>query len=315
MLSLQYTCGLGPILTDHRIPYYNQRSYREYMDVLKSNMSGSDYFGDPNQAWNNAYWSYNEPVQPNPHTSQELYPTIPATQFNNYIPQQPQQQLPYNASYAYNTQDYTQIPSTSFQPPRWYQASWASTGQQPMMPQSQQIQQGMPSYNFAAAAYPTPRPSITAPTPSYLSPGHQSQPALSRHNSATSNPGSMYDRTVSEVSRSVSPNPSAIADYGYKNADGSWSCAWPGCTSRSRFTRACDLRKHYKRHSKSLFCRHEGCPQSTEGGFSSKKDRARHEAKHNPMITCEWDNCGRLFSRVDNMVRCCHSTFQSTNTI
>lgn len=268
------------------------------MDVLKPIMSGSDYF-DPNQAWNAAYWGYNEPVQPNPHTSQELYPTISATQFNNYLPQQ---HIPYNPSHTYNTQDYNQIPSTNFQPPRWYQASWTQPGQQPI-PQVQQIQQVPPSYSFPATVYPTPRPSITAPTSSYLSPSNQPQPTLSRHNSATSNPASTYDRTVSEVSRSVSPNPSAIADYGYKNVDGSWSCAWPGCTSRSRFTRACDLRKHYKRHSKTLFCRHEGCPQSTEGGFSSKKDRARHEAKHNPMITCEWDNCGRLFSRVDNMVR------------
>lgn len=42
------------------------------------------------------------------------------------------------------------------------------------------------------------------------------------------------------------------------------------------------------------------------GGFSSKKDRARHEAKHNPRILCEWvgedgERCGRRFSRVDNM--------------
>jgi hypothetical protein len=44
----------------------------------------------------------------------------------------------------------------------------------------------------------------------------------------------------------------------------------------------------------------------TTGGFSSKKDRARHEAKHNPRILCEWvgeggERCGRRFSRVDNM--------------
>jgi hypothetical protein len=62
------------------------------------------------------------------------------------------------------------------------------------------------------------------------------------------------------------------------------------------------LRKHYRRHSKHLFCRYEGCPQATEGGFSSKKDRARHEQKHDPNILCEWEGCDRLFSRVDNMV-------------
>jgi hypothetical protein len=100
------------------------------------------------------------------------------------------------------------------------------------------------------------------------------------------------------------------------------------------FTRGCDLRKHFNRHSKHLFCRVKGCPQSEEacaagesngsrgsilggggsggggggggGGFSSKKDRARHEAKHNPGIRCEWrgpegEECGRVFSRMDNM--------------
>ncbi|KAJ9655322.1 hypothetical protein H2198_005777 [Neophaeococcomyces mojaviensis] len=111
-----------------------------------------------------------------------------------------------------------------------------------------------------------------------------------------------------------------------------WRCAYPNCTSRAIFTRGCDLRKHYNRHSKHLFCRVDGCPQSEAacivvaqqqaiqagsdasdlsklailGGFSSKKDRARHEAKHNPGIKCEWrgpngEECGRLFSRMDNM--------------
>lgn len=120
-----------------------------------------------------------------------------------------------------------------------------------------------------------------------------------------------------------------------------WRCAYPNCSSRALFTRGCDLRKHYNRHSKHLFCRVRGCPQSAPrnvetgvngnfssgnasslggiglgivggasggqgGGFSSKKDRARHEAKHNPRILCEWvseggERCGRRFSRVDNM--------------
>lgn len=102
-------------------------------------------------------------------------------------------------------------------------------------------------------------------------------------------------------SRSCSPNPSDLTNYGFQNPDGTWRCAYPGCSSHAVFTRGCDLRKHYNRHSKHLFCRHEGCPQATEGGFSSKKDRARHEAKHNPGVLCEWEGCGRVFSRVDNM--------------
>ncbi|KAG9666007.1 hypothetical protein KCU95_g18331, partial [Aureobasidium melanogenum] len=83
--------------------------------------------------------------------------------------------------------------------------------------------------------------------------------------------------------------------------DGTWKCAYPGCTSKSVFRRGCDLRKHYRRHTKTLFCRHIGCRSASEGGFSSEKDRARHEAKHDPKIVCEWDGCSRVFSRVDNM--------------
>lgn len=125
-------------------------------------------------------------------------------------------------------------------------------------------------------------------------------------------------------SNSTSSN-SSLHSYGIPVADTSsgaqqpaWRCAYPGCTSRATFTRGCDLRKHYNRHSKHLFCRVDNCPQSQAaaasrstdgsltGGFSSKKDRARHEAKHNPGIKCEWrgpggEDCGRIFSRMDNM--------------
>ena len=125
-------------------------------------------------------------------------------------------------------------------------------------------------------------------------------------------------------SNSTSSN-SSLHAYGIPVTDPSstsgqpaWRCAYPGCTSRATFTRGCDLRKHYNRHSKHLFCRVDGCPQSQAaaaarssdgtltGGFSSKKDRARHEAKHNPGIKCEWkghggEECGRIFSRMDNM--------------
>jgi hypothetical protein len=160
-----------------------------------------------------------------------------------------------------------------------------------------------------------------------------------------------HSRSASSISRSCTPNldptqaSSALSTYSAdSNAESStsssllaygvpvpqsgmsgsqtWRCAYPGCTSRALFTRGCDLRKHFNRHSKHLFCRVEGCPQSEAyaladsssrrgsasggGGFSSKKDRARHEAKHNPGIRCEWqgsegEECGRVFSRMDNM--------------
>ncbi|EMD00340.1 hypothetical protein BAUCODRAFT_62639 [Baudoinia panamericana UAMH 10762] len=137
--------------------------------------------------------------------------------------------------------------------------------------------------------------------PRYLSP-EETHTRPTRSASFASLPGSMASfSTQSEVSRSVSPNAGEMARWGYEVAEGDWKCSYQGCTSKSTFTRGCDLRKHYKRHTKSLFCRHEGCPQSMGGGFSSKKDRARHEAKHNPTISCELDDCPRLFSRVDNM--------------
>ena len=88
------------------------------------------------------------------------------------------------------------------------------------------------------------------------------------------------DAGLSSHSRSVSPNPADLHNFGFPLPDGrSWRCAYPNCTSQAQFTRGCDLRKHYRRHTKSLFCRHEDCPQSREGGFSSRKDRDRHESK------------------------------------
>lgn len=92
-----------------------------------------------------------------------------------------------------------------------------------------------------------------------------------------------------------------LTNFGIPSPDGTWRCAYPGCSSQAVFRRGCDLRKHYNRHRKHLFCRHEGCPQASHGGFSSKKDRARHEARHNPGVPCEWSGCYRVFSRVDNM--------------
>ena len=135
----------------------------------------------------------------------------------------------------------------------------------------------------------------------HLSP-EASRPRASRATSVAESIASSVLSSQTEFSRGNSPSATEMSKWGRRNSEGTWSCAYPNCTSKSRFNRGCDLRKHYKRHTKSLYCRHDGCPQATEGGFSSKKDRARHEAKHNPMIVCEWDGCERLFSRQDNMV-------------
>lgn len=123
--------------------------------------------------------------------------------------------------------------------------------------------------------------------------------------SNTSNFSSCMNSPRSDLSRSPSPNADELAKWGVLGEDGTWTCAFKGCTSKSVFRRGCDLRKHYRRHSKSLFCRIPGCQQGKgrQGGFSSEKDRTRHEAKHDPQILCEINDCNRLFSRVDNMVR------------
>jgi hypothetical protein len=163
--------------------------------------------------------------------------------------------------------------------------------------------------------------------------GNGLRPAL-RSNSTSSNTSlHAYGIPVAEPA-TLLPTSLSAAMSGQNSQTQSWRCAYPGCTSRATFTRGCDLRKHYNRHSKHLFCRVDGCPQSEAaaaaraksadqpltGGFSSKKDRARHEAKHNPGIKCEWrgaegEECGRVFSRMDNMkdhVRRIHNKGQNT---
>lgn len=154
--------------------------------------------------------------------------------------------------------------------------------------------QALPLYSQQPSTYTTAPPSTFFPA--------IEAPTVTSGTSAgllTADPSQSQPNSGS--SRSGSPNPADLHNYGFPKNDGTWRCAYPGCSSRAVFTRGCDLRKHFNRHSKHLFCRHEGCPQSTEGGFSSKKDRARHEAKHNPGVLCEWEGCGRIFSRVDNM--------------
>jgi hypothetical protein len=208
----------------------------------------------------------------------------------------------------------------------------------------------MPAYGSGGSFIP---PAPQSPFSFQATPPQQQQGYLSPQG-LQSNARSIHyhhSRSASSISRSCTPNldptqassapsiysadsnaesstPSSLLAYGVPvpqpgmSGSQTWRCAYPGCTSRALFTRGCDLRKHFNRHSKHLFCRVEGCPQSEAcaladsssrrgsasggGGFSSKKDRARHEAKHNPGIRCEWrgsegEECGRVFSRMDNM--------------
>jgi hypothetical protein len=156
---------------------------------------------------------------------------------------------------------------------------------------------------------------------------HHSRSASSISRSCTPNLGPTQASPVPSIysadSNAESSTPSSLLAYGVPvtqpgmSGSQTWRCAYLGCTSRALFTRGCDLRKHFNRHSKPFFCRVEGCPRSEArafadsgnsggGGFSSKKDRTRHEARHNPGIRCEWrgsegEECGRVFSRMDNM--------------
>jgi hypothetical protein len=291
-------------LTDRRIHFHSQYSCNDYADLLMLNRNMSDHFGDPDQAWNSPYWTYTESGQPPSHISPSLYPSVPTIQLDRNLLEQWMPLFRSAQLSQYTTQNYSQLLGTHFQQSQWTLASWDQSNQSTTL-STQQGQLSHPHDTSGGAAYVVPQLSITAATSNHFSPEQQSQwtATQSRHTYAKSSPSSASSLKVPEVSRSESRNSVTLTDYGFKNPGHSWSCALSGCTSRIRFTRACDLRKHYKRHSKSLFCRYNGCPQSTQAGFSSKKDRARHEAKHNPKVMCEWQTCGRLFSRVDNMVR------------
>ncbi|KAE8146201.1 hypothetical protein BDV25DRAFT_162981 [Aspergillus avenaceus] len=174
----------------------------------------------------------------------------------------------------------TSVPQTDYFPP---QQDWASLSSAHRL-----------SPEYYSEPYFTPRPpsSVTAgATP-------MSQPAMHSSSPSRSIPTSTSLDLPHQPQLS---NQKDLTNYGILNPDLTWRCAYPGCSSQTIFRRGCDLRKHYNRHRKYLFCRHKGCPQAVQGGFSSKKDRDRHEAKHNPLVPCEWDGCHRVFSRVDNM--------------
>lgn len=86
-------------------------------------------------------------------------------------------------------------------------------------------------------------------------------------------------------------------------------CPHPACVSEVLFVRQCDLDKHYRQHFRKYFCRTPECSMSSEAyyksnnsgkvGFSTVKDRDRHETTHSPSIPCH--HCGKIFSRQDNL--------------
>ena len=175
-----------------------------------------------------------------------------------------------------------QMPLPSFGAPSQY-VSWPSASLPPLGPNEYATAPYQQSYTpvVPSTPYPTGEAWPNAPWPAL-------------------HPDDVEE--TSSASRSVSPNPADLNNFGILLGDGkTWRCGYQGCTSQAKFTRGCDLRKHFRRHKKSLFCRHDECPQSKEGGFSSKKDRDRHESKHKPGVSCSHEGCERQFSRVDNM--------------
>ena len=306
MLPTRHVGKANPksFLTDRRIQFHNQHRYDNCVDLRTLDENMSDLIGFPKYAQNSVCWTYAEMGQPAPRIPLDLYPSVSTLPLGGDLLRRPVPSNPPVPLCQDEVQDYNQILGGNFQQTQWNPALRDPRNQTTIPP----IQQNQPSLSHTAyegAAYVAPQLLITDATSNYF---QQTQwtPTQPCHNSATFNSGSAApasdSSTVLELSRLASPNLETLTAYGFKHPDNSWSCAMPGCTSLTRFTRACDLRKHYNRHSKTFFCRYNGCPKSTEAGFSTRKDRARHESKHNPMIVCEWKGCGRLFSRVDNMV-------------
>lgn len=169
--------------------------------------------------------------------------------------------------------------------------------QTPYIPQPQKWPVGWNRLNIVIQLVPSPHtdPSFPGSTDPSTQPFEET---LQPENFDNYPPGEFSDNSGPHPPK----HPTDLQNFGYHPQDGvSWRCAYPGCKSAKVFTRGCDLRKHFYRHTKTLFCRHEDCPQSIKGGFSTKKDRDRHEAKHKPGVSCEWEGCERVFSRVDNM--------------
>jgi hypothetical protein len=255
-------------------------------DMATFSTANSGYPMFEQNQWLSYTTSYPQPppVTAYDHTSSTEYPpfdTPMAPAFTNLIPPTPQDIAPVDFSFNTLPSNSTHAPQLSASPAFSHNSSHNSS-------------LSSISRSPSPSVYPLP----TGTTSSGL------RPTL-RSNSTSSN-SSLHAYGI------------PVTDPSSASGQPAWRCAYPGCTSRATFTRGCDLRKHYNRHSKHLFCRVDGCPQSQAaaaarstdgsltGGFSSKKDRARHEAKHNPGIKCEWkgpngEDCGRIFSRMDNM--------------
>ncbi|KAL3492971.1 hypothetical protein BJX62DRAFT_235704 [Aspergillus germanicus] len=195
-----------------------------------------------------------------------------------------------------STPNYYSATTTPNPQSTWLQhPSQASSSRINSQPQLYQSSSPLPA---GGTGHTSPAPSTFDYDLDYDPPSPSHTSSIPTRHPSTSSTHSQSNTNSKDLSLYGTPHPTQ---------PNTWSCAYPGCTSPALFRRGCDLRKHYNRHRKHLFCRVEGCPQANSSnpgaGFSSKKDRDRHEAKHNPGIRCEWaeEGCTRVFSRVDNM--------------
>ena len=250
-------------------------------------------------SFDTAVYSQPSPVTPYDHTPITEYPLFETSMplsLTNSTPQEPQEVVPIHFDFE--------------SPPTFSTSLEHSTTTQYFS----QHNHGCRLSSTSRPSSPTRYQRTNSSTPSILS-----QDLLSDSTSSNSSPHACG--ILQTVPDSVSGQPV-------------WSCAYPGCTSKITFTRFCDLRKHYNRHSKHWFCRIDGCPRSQaaavadarnrslSGGFGSSKDRLRHEATHNPRIKCDWkglqgEECGQVFSRMDNMkdhVRRIHKTHEQKSS-
>jgi len=287
-------------------PFHRSIECDDTLELDEKITAMSGYWYHPDQAWDTEDYDLSEAFANFTDAKQQSYPAVAMPVNSSWyqqpvlrqlqlqpLPQPQPQPQPQHPSYAQQAVVPSNVQQQAWSPPQVPHVD------QHNMYRSQSISAFPPYSNTTGLPASAP---IAGPSTGYLSPDQAARPRSSRAHSAAASVASSTQSLYSEASRSASPSAAEMSRWGTRKQDGTWRCSHPGCTSRSTFTRGCDLRKHYKRHTKSLFCRTEGCPQATEGGFSSRKDRARHEAKHNPTVRCEWEDCPRMFSRVDNMV-------------
>ncbi|KAJ0362057.1 hypothetical protein COL26b_013504 [Colletotrichum chrysophilum] len=150
----------------------------------------------------------------------------------------------------------------------------------------------IPQYGPSHLVQASNRRVITSPTPANIMAGQPPSWDVWSTSEGSSSPAEEREEETWE--------PEDLRHMGYLDANGSWRCKFQGCRSTRVFIRACDLRKHYRGHDKCFFCTEKPCAKAGVG-FSTRKDYQRHMGSHQPTIKCPHPDCGRIFSRKDNM--------------